>query len=216
MLEIKVNVKNNRVSEFQHLDRLLTEVIESHISSVTDEGTAIAKLLQQIPDDEVIFFGNSMPIRDGDTFMQCGRAYCNRGANGIDGVVSTALGMAAHQTVNLFIGDISMYHDMNGLIMHKLERSNIRVIVLNNDGGGIFSYLPQRKEEALFERLYGTPLGLDFKHVAALYDLEYRLAAGNMKLPEETHVLYEVRTDRNVNYEAHQDLYQKAEAAIND
>ncbi|TDL98694.1 2-succinyl-5-enolpyruvyl-6-hydroxy-3-cyclohexene-1-carboxylic-acid synthase [Macrococcus brunensis] len=216
MLKLDLDVRNDLVSVFQHLEHTLSEVIEAHIDAVTDEGTAVAKLLQQIPDDEVVFFGNSMPIRDGDTFMQHGRAYCNRGANGIDGVVSTALGMAAHHTVNLFIGDISMYHDMNGLIMHKLERSNIRIIVLNNDGGGIFSYLPQRKEEALFERLYGTPLGLDFRHVAALYELAYSLADDDIKLPEATHVLYEVRTDRHNNFEAHQALNEKVKAALNE
>lgn len=215
LIKLDIEVKHDLVSVFQQLERALSDVIAAHVRTVTDEGTAVAKLLQQIPEDEVIFFGNSMPIRDGDTFMQRGRAYCNRGANGIDGVVSTALGMAAHETVNLFIGDISLYHDMNGLIMHKLEQSDIRVIVLNNDGGGIFSYLPQREEEALFERLYGTPLGLDFSHVAALYNLEYRLADEDVKLPEETHVLYEVRTDRTANYEAHQALYQAAQAALN-
>ncbi|TDM04637.1 2-succinyl-5-enolpyruvyl-6-hydroxy-3-cyclohexene-1-carboxylic-acid synthase [Macrococcus carouselicus] len=217
MQNLPVRVESGQVERFRQFDSCLVQVIDDHVKTVNDEGTAVAKLLEQIPEDEVIFFGNSMPIRDGDTFMvhSGALAYCNRGANGIDGVVSTALGMAAHKTVNLFIGDISMFHDMNGLIMHKLERFNIRFIVLNNDGGGIFSYLPQRKEAALFERLYGTPLGLDFRHAAALYDLDYSTSDHeNITLPASIHALYEVITDREENYRAHQDLIQKAQAAL--
>ncbi|GGB02270.1 2-succinyl-5-enolpyruvyl-6-hydroxy-3-cyclohexene-1-carboxylic-acid synthase [Macrococcus hajekii] len=218
MLNMDVEVHNSLVDLFKQYDDCLTEVIDAHVESVDDEGTVVARLLEQIPEDEIVFFGNSMPIRDGDTFMIHSRArvFCNRGANGIDGVVSTALGMAAHSMVNLFIGDISMYHDMNGLIMHKLERFNIRFIVLNNNGGGIFSYLPQKKEEQLFERLYGTPLNLDFSHAAALYELDYTSAAQSdeITLPESTHALYEVITDREENYQAHQSLYRKAKVAL--
>ncbi|MFP3340216.1 thiamine pyrophosphate-dependent enzyme, partial [Micrococcus sp. SIMBA_131] len=67
------------------------------------------------------------------------------------------------------IGDLSFYHDMNGLLLAKLYEINLTIVVVNNDGGGIFSFLPQRQEEKHFEQLFGTPLGLDYEHAAALY-----------------------------------------------
>lgn len=85
-----------------------------------------------------------MPIRDVDNLLFDSEAsvYANRGANGIDGVVSTALGMAAHKNVTLLITFI-FYHDMNGLLMAKLNELHINIVLVNNNGGGIFSYLPQ-------------------------------------------------------------------------
>lgn len=203
---------------FQQLNDVIVNVIQQHIQTVDDEGTVFARLLRQLNEDEVLFLGNSMPIRDCETFYIDGRAlpYCNRGANGIDGVVSTAAGMAAHKKVTLVIGDISFYHDMNGLIMNKLENIDLNIIVMNNNGGGIFSYLPQRKEEALFERLFGTPLDLDFKHTAALYDFDYMRCNvfDDIKLPVSGGHIIEVVTDREENLRLHRELTEKVSDAV--
>lgn len=88
-----------------------------------------------------------MPIRDVDNLLfNCeAEVYANRGANGIDGVISTALGMAVHQHVTLLIGDLAFYHDMNGLLMAKLNDIHLNIVIINNNGGGIFSFYHKRK-----------------------------------------------------------------------
>ena len=95
---------------------------------------------------------NSMPIRDIDNLLLNKNIdiYANRGANGIDGIVSTALGMAVHKRITLLIGDLSFYHDMNGLLMSKLNNIQMNIVLLNNDGGGIFHIYHKRKCNRLF------------------------------------------------------------------
>lgn len=164
-----------------------------------------------------------MPIRDIDNLYidHQARIYANRGANGIDGVVSTALGMAVHQKVTLLIGDIAFYHDMNGLLMSKLNDIHMNIVLLNNDGGGIFSYLPQKEgAPEHFERLFGTPTGLNFEHAALLYDFNYKRFQDLQSfeyshLTTMTPTLFEVVTQREANYEAHQNLYQKLSEVVN-
>ena len=98
----------------------------------------------------------------------------NRGANGIDGVVSTALGAADNnRLLFLVIGDLSFFHDLNGLLAAKLLKLNINIVILNNDGGGIFSYLPQSEVPNHFEVLFGTPTGLDYEHATQMYHGQY-------------------------------------------
>ncbi len=129
-----------------------------------------------------VFVSNSMPVRDLDAFtISPGASYefwANRGANGIDGIVSTALGIAAYKGQCVLItGDMAFYHDMNGLFAAKKYGLQALVIVINNDGGGIFSFLPQNHlDPAEFEDLFGTPHGLTFAGAAQIYDAEYRLA----------------------------------------
>ncbi|HUH99686.1 MAG TPA: 2-succinyl-5-enolpyruvyl-6-hydroxy-3-cyclohexene-1-carboxylic-acid synthase, partial [Nitrososphaerales archaeon] len=119
--------------------------------------------------------GSSMPVRDLDYFFLRGspnvRILANRGANGIDGVVSTAMGVSALEgDVVLILGDISFYHDMNGLMASKLHRLNATIIVVNNRGGGIFSFLAQHSLPSdLFEQLFGEAHDIDFSGVRLLY-----------------------------------------------
>ena len=132
------------------------------------------------PDLHPVMISNSMPIRDLDTFsleapLQL-RFFSNRGANGIDGVISTAFGLASHYgDVTLIIGDLAFYHDMNGLLTASRLHLNALIVVINNQGGGIFSFLPQREvlPPDVFETYFGTPLALDFRHVAALYQAAF-------------------------------------------
>lgn len=207
------------------LNDLVINHIMQHTQTVCDEGSATYQIFKQIKKDEVIFLGNSMPIRDGDTFFTHfeGKPYCNRGANGIDGVVSTALGMARHKKVTLIIGDISFYHDMNGLIMQKLlseyhHTHMINIIVMNNNGGGIFSYLPQYEDKTHFERLFGTPLNLDFEHTAQLYQFKYKKfnVFDEITLPTDPGHIIEITSDREENVKAHRALIDTLKAKIND
>lgn len=204
---------------WQTMNDLIINQIHQHTQTVTDEGRAIYEIFKQIEDDAVIFLGNSMPIRDCDTFFTqfSGKPFCNRGANGIDGVVSTAMGMAVHKKVTLIIGDISFYHDLNGLIMKKLENLDINIVVFNNNGGGIFSYLPQKENDTYFERLFGTPLNLNFKYAAQLYDFNYYMfnVFDDFKLPDSGANIIEVITDRNENLLAHQQLIRTLKDKLN-
>ncbi len=138
-----------------------------------------------------VMVSNSMPIRDLDTYLIQGAArlqfFANRGANGIDGVTSTALGLSAHYgDVVLIIGDLAFYHDMNGLLAAAKLGLNALIVVVNNQGGGIFSFLPQREHltREVFESYYGTPLNLDFSHVASLYGGVFRRVANGQALLE--------------------------------
>ncbi|QHZ48183.1 2-succinyl-5-enolpyruvyl-6-hydroxy-3-cyclohexene-1-carboxylic-acid synthase [Bacillus sp. NSP9.1] len=146
---------------------------------LTFEGNVYRHLQHYIPENSSLFVGNSMPIRDVDTFFEnqdrSFSIFANRGANGIDGVVSTALGIyaATKEPVTLIIGDLSFYHDLNGLLVTKTLGIPLTVVLVNNDGGGIFSFLPQSAEETYFEQLFGTPTGLEFEHAARLYGGRY-------------------------------------------
>ncbi len=149
------------------------------------EGHVINTLLQTIPDQSLIFSGNSMAIRDFDTFISHTnshaknlRLYANRGASGIDGNISTFAGLLAahpkHYGVAV-LGDLSFFHDMNALLMlRQLQKQgcNGTVILLNNHGGGIFNYLPPRQLNE-FEKLWQTDTGLEFRYCANLYQLKY-------------------------------------------
>lgn len=140
---------------------------------------ALSHVLDQVVAPQTpIFVANSMAIRDMDdvfTGQTTQRIYANRGANGIDGVVSTAMGMSSttNQRSILLTGDLTLFHDMNGLMMARQYQLPIDIIVVNNDGGAIFSFLPQAAEPDYFELLFGTPLGLEIEKIAALYDMPF-------------------------------------------
>ena len=146
------------------------------------EGRVFIELARLLPPESTLVVGNSMPIRDCDTFFwghgAGSRIFGNRGASGIDGVVSTALGISATREANervvLVIGDLSFYHDANGLLAALLHRLDLTVILINNDGGGIFSFLPQAAYPEHFEELFGTPTGLSFEPLVATYGGHYR------------------------------------------
>lgn len=191
------------------------------------EGKVFAELRELLPDGALLYAGNSMPIRDLDTFFAGGRGVRllgNRGANGIDGVVSSALGAAATgagPTV-LVIGDLSFYHDSNGLLAARQHGLDATIILLNNDGGGIFSFLPQAAEPEHFEALFGTPHGLDFAPLAAMYGARYtrvdsweafRAAVSAGVGGHGLHIV-EVPTERARNVALHREIWPRVAAAV--
>jgi 2-succinyl-5-enolpyruvyl-6-hydroxy-3-cyclohexene-1-carboxylate synthase len=191
------------------------------------EGKVFIELAELLPEQSVLFVGNSMPIRDADTFFMTNdkqiRIMANRGANGIDGVVSSALGASVvQQPLVLVIGDLSFYHDLNGLLAAKLHRLNATIIVINNNGGGIFSFLPQSKQEKHFESLFGTPTDLQFEHVVRMYDGHYEKADTWEKFRESVtnaiatnglHVI-ELCTSRQENVMKHRFLWENVSQEI--
>ena len=145
--------------------------------------SAVAAAVEALPNDSNLFVGNSLPVRHSGPVLPArweedSRVYGNRGASGIDGIVSSALGAAAadrSRPMLLIIGDVSFYHDMNGLLAikrHGLE--NVTILLLNNGGGGVFRRLPVAEDSARFEELFLTPTGLDFSPAAAMYGLAHR------------------------------------------
>ena len=145
------------------------------------DAAAVAAAVSALPDDSSLFVGNSLPVRHVDQFARPSRkrihVYGNRGASGIDGIVSSALGAAAADRTRpmlLLIGDVSFYHDMNGLLaVNRHGLDNVTVLLLNNGGGGVFRRLPIAEDNARFEELFLTPSGLDFSAAAAMYGLDY-------------------------------------------
>ncbi len=145
------------------------------------EGPLVAALAQALPPETRLVVGNSLPIRHLDEYALPTstplRVFANRGVSGIDGVVSTAAGVAAasSQPTVLVLGDLSLLHDIGGLFaVHRFGLDHLQIVVLNNDGGGIFQRLPIAQHEPPFTAMFRTPHGLTFEHAAALYGLSYR------------------------------------------
>ena len=154
--------------------------VQAYTSWASDEGALVAKMLEALPDGSDLFVSSSMPVRDIDTFLTKTskdlRIIANRGANGIDGVMSTAFGYSTANRARksyLLIGDLALLHDSNAFIATRYQNLQLNVIVMNNDGGGIFSYLPQAKVEEHYEELFGTPTALTFEQLAAMYEIAY-------------------------------------------
>jgi 2-succinyl-5-enolpyruvyl-6-hydroxy-3-cyclohexene-1-carboxylate synthase len=184
-----------------------------------------------LPDGANLFVSSSMPIRDVDAFAPASgrslRVLANRGANGIDGIVSSALGMAAasgRPTV-LLAGDLALLHDLGGLLLARRNAVPLTVVVVNNDGGGIFSFLPIARAESVrghYESLWGTPHGVDFSHAAALYQARYRRPESPAALRSAVAEglkgglnLIEVRVkDRARNVELHRQLFARMAASL--
>lgn len=211
------------IERWQSIEAQSRKAITQHMSQATDESAFVSTLIQKLTKDDALFVSNSMPIRDVDNLLFDSEVevYANRGANGIDGVISTALGMAVHKRVTLLIGDLAFYHDMNGLLMAKLNDIHINIVILNNDGGGIFSYLPQKTAaEQYFERLFGTPTGLNFEYTAMLYDFSFKRLNNitdfsQVSFSNMNSYIYEMITNREDNLEQHQLLYKKLSEILN-
>ena len=153
------------------------------------EGAFVREILKAAPAGSCVFSANSMAIRAIDTFYVKGdkplAVLCNRGLNGIDGTVSTALGVAQHFEQTTFLtGDFTLQHDLGGLALQReiaqvaAERGerapSVVVVLLNNNGGGIFEMLPQASDEPYFARLFSAPQDVDFSHAAAAFNVPYR------------------------------------------
>lgn len=179
------------------------------------EGRTIRELQQYIPDNSQVLVANSMTIRDFDYFWFSGESdavlYGNRGVNGIDGTVSTALGLATNgKSTYLVTGDLSLFHDLNGLAVAKMHNLNLTIILHNNDGGGIFEYLPQKGTKH-FDYLFSTSQGLDYSGAAKLYGCGYttiinpdELSSVLAKVGKESGVhIIEIPTNREYSRQLH-------------
>ncbi|MRG85209.1 2-succinyl-5-enolpyruvyl-6-hydroxy-3-cyclohexene-1-carboxylic-acid synthase [Salinibacillus xinjiangensis] len=207
-------------------DLVKAQWLEEESEKVT-EGHAVTEIKDAMKDQHILFTGNSMPVRDVDTFFTSTehdvQIMGNRGANGIDGIVSSAIGAASHgKKVTLLIGDLSFYHDLNGLLVAKQYGIDLTVVLINNNGGGIFSFLPQAKEPKHFEVLFGTPLDLEFSKVVDMYGGHHVQVESRQHLRQKLEHAYEqggihvleVQTNREENASWHRNEWQQIETKL--
>ena len=182
------------------------------------EGKVAGALEPVLPHDALLWLSYSMPIRDVEAFFPTSpkplRFLAGRGANGIDGVASSAAGaaLASGRPTFLLTGDVALLHDVGGLLTSRRAGAEITVVCLNNDGGGIFDFLPVARaaEAEAYERHIATPHGIDLAAVAALAGLEHRSATTVQELRDAvgTPALVEVRTDRRANVALHREVVE--------
>ncbi|MBA2533699.1 MAG: 2-succinyl-5-enolpyruvyl-6-hydroxy-3-cyclohexene-1-carboxylic-acid synthase [Rubrobacter sp.] len=197
----------------RHLDEIL--------SREPNEPFVARSVSRNVPQDHGLVVASSMPVRDLDTYAAADGApvpvAANRGASGIDGTVATAAGFARGlgRPVTLLIGDLALLHDLNSLAM--LRDVQVVMVVLNNDGGGIFSFLPVASQKQFFEPYFGTPQGVGFGPAAQMFGLDYERPATAEGFVEsyrkacarDYSTLIEVRTDRGENVALHRRVLEE-------
>ncbi|WP_395105747.1 2-succinyl-5-enolpyruvyl-6-hydroxy-3-cyclohexene-1-carboxylic-acid synthase [Actinomadura sp. SCN-SB] len=214
------------LNSWRAADRAATAAVDAVLDAAPEvtEPRLARDLVAGLPGGSLLLAAASMPIRDLDQVMRPRRGVriiANRGASGIDGLVSTAIGAALVHSGRAYalLGDLAFLHDQNGLIIGPGDRRpDLALIVVNNRGGGIFSLLPQAALRAPFERVFGTPHQVDLASVAAAHGLPYRLLESAADLPKamagEGLRIVEARTDREANAALHADLRKAAYHAV--
>ncbi|MCU0548872.1 MAG: 2-succinyl-5-enolpyruvyl-6-hydroxy-3-cyclohexene-1-carboxylic-acid synthase [Leptolyngbya sp. Prado105] len=186
----------------QTIDQTLTQ------ETTLFEGKAAWILSQMLPTDTPIFIASSMPVRDAEYFWKPGdlriQPFFNRGANGIDGTLSTALGIAHHQKAVMLTGDLALLHDTNGFLIRSHFKGHLTIVLINNNGGGIFGMLPIAPFDPPFEEFFATPQNIDFSKLAQTYDVKHEIIESWDQLrdrlnplPTEGIRILEIRTDRH-------------------
>lgn len=161
----------------RHEDKAVRRLSSAAATRWLFEGAVVPALAAELGADDLLYVGSSMPIRDLEWFWRPAgsgpEVLCNRGANGIDGTVSSALGAArAGKRTTLLCGDLAFLHDSNALLLAKGLKGNLTVVVINNEGGGIFNHLPVAASPH-FERLWGTPQAVDFSKLCAAHEVAH-------------------------------------------
>ncbi len=207
-------------------------------ASSLSEPAVAAELGVLLPSEATLFVASSMPVRDIESFWPVRhdppRVLCNRGANGIDGTVSSAFGVAAADDgpVVLLIGDVALAHDIGGLLAHRRLGLDLTIVLLNNEGGGIFDFLPVGRSatahrDGLYTEHIATPTGLDFAQAAELYGLGHELVEDVFAFraalercfeddSERRAGIIEVRTERAANVELHRQAWEAVARALDE
>ncbi|HEY2600789.1 MAG TPA: 2-succinyl-5-enolpyruvyl-6-hydroxy-3-cyclohexene-1-carboxylic-acid synthase [Thermoleophilaceae bacterium] len=206
--------------------RMADALVPEALAAAPDpsEPRAYAALAEVLGDGELVWVASSMPIRDVETFFpQTDSELCflaNRGANGIDGTVSSALGasIAAGRRAFLLTGELALLHDVGGLLAFRRRRAELTILCVNNGGGGIFDFLPvaEYAEGALYLEHVVTPSGVNLEALADLAGLPHTLAESTEDIREAAGKpgLIEVRTDRDENVRIHRDLFEAVDTAL--
>lgn len=214
------------VARWEQAQQKVLTTLKRELAGRFDEPAIAATVVSALPPDTALVVSSSMPIRDVDAFATSPHrlhVFANRGVNGIDGVTSTALGVraATDQPTVLLIGDVALLHDLTGWLIARRHAIPLTVVVVNNDGGGIFHFLPIADRTPHFEALFGTPHGVDLASIAdlsgatlhrptTLADLSTTVkdcAGGGLHL-------IEVRMSRRENVDAHRALFDTLNGAL--
>jgi 2-succinyl-5-enolpyruvyl-6-hydroxy-3-cyclohexene-1-carboxylate synthase len=210
-------------------DETARQAIEEVLGQQLSEPSVARGLTEWLPAEATLFVASSMPIRDVEEFAparaDAPRVLSNRGANGIDGTVSSAFGAASAGPgpVVLLIGDVALAHDIGGLLAGRRLGIPLTIVLLNNDGGGIFHFLPVAEEADAFEEHVATPHGLEFEHAAALYGCHYRrpdtlpeleAAVTESIIAGRGTTILEARTGRRDNHALHRRVAEAVSAAL--
>jgi len=216
------------LASWRAADRRAADAISAALGDDLSEPQVAAHLGALLPRDSTLFVASSMPVRDVETFVALRddppRILANRGANGIDGTIATALGVAAASggPVVLLIGDVALAHDIGSLAAARRLGVAVTIVLIDNGGGGIFEFLPVARQEDLFEEHIATPTGIDAKAVAAAFgwvytavgdrpgfDAEVKRSLGHQGLG-----IIHVRTDRKANVALHRAVWAAVSAAL--
>ncbi len=178
----KQNIFSDKLRNLKYLD-LQIEKIKTEIFSTTkkiNETGVLLKIIDAIPPNSNLMIGNSIPIRDLDFFASAVNkninVYQNRGASGIDGIIATALGICAHSKhpTFLLVGDLSFFYDLNSLLIAKQYNIPLVIILINNNGGAIFRFLPISEHKNIFDKYFLTPSNLSFKKLTDSFGIDHK------------------------------------------
>jgi 2-succinyl-5-enolpyruvyl-6-hydroxy-3-cyclohexene-1-carboxylate synthase len=197
------------INRFRRAEQLTWQTIAHSQSEPWFEGTILADVTELLPHDAILFSASSLTVRHLDQFSPGNntnfRVFANRGVSGIDGTIAAALGTAAAapRPLALVIGDLAFYYDLNSLLAVNRCGVPATIVLINNNGGGIFHRLPIANFEPPFTELFVTPHGLDFEPAVRMFGLEYTRAASraefrrlfSQSIGRDTSRVIEVRTD---------------------
>ena len=216
------------IAEWRRLDEVAQAAIDASLHAVPDltEPSVARTVVSHLPPASQMTVSSSMPVRDVEWYGgPTPHVHSNRGANGIDGVISTALGRALAQPPGsppafVLIGDLAFVHDSNALVGLTRRGVDLRVVVVDNDGGGIFSFLPQSTllGHERFEQLFGTPLGTDVLALAAAHGIDTSTATTAEELVEQIGRpgpwVCRVPSNRATNVAVHEAIHAAVAAAL--
>ena len=227
---ITARKQNDYLTSFQKAEEIIEGLKNKEIAGkgMKIESSVIMDALKSLPDDSNLFISNSMPMRDADyfksQFSSKTNVYVNRGASGIDGINSTAAGIAAAsgKPTLLITGDLSFFHDTNGMHILKKYSIPLAVLLVNNGGGGIFGMLPIAKEKEKFDEYFLTPLNLDFPKIITGFGGTHKLVKNFAILRKElssafngkTFTVLEVKTDYQKSIHLRKDYFRKAQSIL--
>jgi 2-succinyl-5-enolpyruvyl-6-hydroxy-3-cyclohexene-1-carboxylate synthase len=208
----------------------IDDILESYCSPKDDiSEISLAKLVsKEILEDQGLFLASSMPVRDFDMYagsvIRTSQISSNRGVSGIDGTLASALGYAngLKKRVSVVIGDLAMLHDLNSLSLVQNSTYPLTIVLINNQGGGIFSFLPIAGFNQVFESYFGTSHPYTFEHVANMFDINYECPLSNSEfvntfkksINSDKSMLIEIKTDRKKNYNLHKEIQNKILTAL--
>ena len=231
MISLTKHNQNERwIKDLINYDTTINKEIDLFVKSTHNiSEISLARIISQtIPKEHGLFLASSMPVRDMDMYGDFTQPHfyiaANRGVSGIDGTISSALGYACglNKPVTVVVGDLAMIHDLNALSQIKQVDVKLIIVVINNHGGGIFSFLPIADFPDVFEKYFATPHTISFKYAAELFQLDYNLVKTNEEfvslyrdaVTSNRSLLLEVVTKRDENSEMHRTLQKRIRNTI--